>query len=168
MLVSELAKSQITVALSGDGGDELFCGYQIYKNLAYLDNIEPFVNSFRSLTLGLIIYRETIPKLRAIFLIQIFEQNSIHYFMGDDLAARLVIGEKQSPLFQIEDRFALNNWQTRRMLLDMLTYLPDDILVKVDRASMKYGLEARAPLLDYRILELSFRCNMILNIEMGN
>ena len=159
MLVSELAKSQITVALSGDGGDELFCGYQIYKNLAYLDNIEPFVNSFRSLTFGLDKFTGKLsPKLRAIFLnSDIRTKTQLHYFMGDDLAARLVIGEKQSPLFQIEDRFALNNWQTRRMLLDMLTYLPDDILVKVDRASMKYGLEARAPLLDYRILELSFR-----------
>lgn len=159
MLVSKLAKSQITVALSGDGGDELFCGYQIYRNLAYLDDLEPFLKVLRSIIPGSEKFAEKLsPKLRAVFSNKdIQTKTQLHYYMGNDLPTRLVIGEKQSPLFQIENRFALKNWQTRRMLLDMLTYLPDDILVKVDRASMKYGLETRAPLLDYRILELSFR-----------
>lgn len=49
------------------------------------------------------------------------------------------------------------NWQERRMMLDMMTYLPDEILCKMDRASMYYSLEARCPLLDYRVIEKSFQ-----------
>lgn len=59
--------------------------------------------------------------------------------------------------FEIEDRYQVKNWQTKRMLLDMDTYLPYDILCKVDRASMKYSLESRCPILDTDVMEYSFR-----------
>lgn len=56
-----------------------------------------------------------------------------------------------------EKYLTMADWQERRMLLDLQTYLPDDILAKTDRASMKYSLEVRCPLLDYRVVEESFR-----------
>jgi asparagine synthase (glutamine-hydrolysing) len=59
-------------------------------------------------------------------------------------------------LYPIETTLREDNWQRRRMLLDMKTYLPGDIVCKIDRASMKYSLEARCPFLDVNVMEYSF------------
>lgn len=59
--------------------------------------------------------------------------------------------------FNKERLIDTENWQERRMLLDMYTYLPEDVLTKADRASMKYSLEMRCPLLDTNVMEYSFR-----------
>ena len=70
--------------------------------------------------------------------------------------------------FEEEAKYSELNWQIRRMLLDMDTYLPGDILCKVDRASMKYSLETRCPILDKEVMEFSFGLPHSYKYEEGN
>ena len=74
-----------------------------------------------------------------------------------ETAYGMVKGEAIPILYHVESAYREKNWQERRMLLDMDTYLPGDILCKVDRASMKYSLEARCPILDKEVMEYSYR-----------
>ncbi|MCI8315321.1 MAG: asparagine synthase (glutamine-hydrolyzing) [Lachnospiraceae bacterium] len=163
MLVAGLAAKDVTVVLSGDGGDEFFCGYNIYDNVAQAQKLDllgrmtygvcqfpPFC------ALGLF---ERLP-----FRVQVVAGNH-------DVETKTQIGgrtylkvidrmllESGVPFkFPIESKYQENNWQARRMLLDEETYLPGDILCKVDRASMKYSIEARCPLLDVNVMEYSYR-----------
>lgn len=66
-----------------------------------------------------------------------------------------------------ESRFLVDDWREKRMLLDMETYLPGAVLAKVDRASMKYSLECRSPILDYRIIEFSQKLSSSLKFHNG-
>lgn len=158
MLVSQLAKQDITVALSGDGGDELFCGYNIYDAMIsakqfdfYGGLVYKIVRSFRLLN--------RLPfKIKMIAMNRDLETKT--QFGGENYISRLedILKDGHNNIkYKIESQFPLDNWQIRRMLLDMITYLPGDILTKVDRASMKYSLETRCPLLDKNIIEYSFR-----------
>lgn len=163
MLVSQLAKSKVTVALSGDGGDELFCGYDRYDwtNLARkYDNIGLIINKL--LSLPVINKMELINKfpsgVQAVILNR--ENSKKSQCVGIynlEICKNMVINEQLDIMYPIEDSFNTNNWMQRLMLVDLLTVLPEDLLHKVDRATMKYSLEGRAPLLDYRIIEYSFR-----------
>ena len=70
--------------------------------------------------------------------------------------------------YETESGYGEDRWQIRRMLLDMDTYLPGDILCKVDRASMKYSLEARCPILDKDVMEYSFRIPHSFKFHKGD
>ncbi len=164
MLVSKLAKERVTVALSGDGGDEFFCGYNIYKNVAQaqkLDKLGAAVNGVAGITH----LRKTEVYKRLPFKVRVIAENrnrltktqlsSMNYI---EAANRMILcDDSLSCKYEIEDRYNAKDWQIIRMLVDMETYLPGDILCKVDRASMKYSLESRCPILDKEVMETSFR-----------
>lgn len=162
MLVSELARKEVTVALSGDGGDEFFCGYNNYALIGQVQKLD---------WLGGAVYSAlTLPGVRRLnlmerlpFKVRVIASNrnpetktqfgSAAYF---ELAEKLIRTEILPVCYPIESCYKEKNWQERRMLLDMDTYLPGDILCKVDRASMKYSLETRCPILDTRVMEYAF------------
>ena len=163
MLVAELAKKDVTVALSGDGGDEFFCGYNAYDSVAWAQKLDVIGNITYSICnlpgiKNLQILTQMPLKVRVIA--QNRDKRTKTQFASDSyihMVKQMVRDEQISVLYPIEQDYGEKNWQERRMLLDMDTYLPGDILCKVDRATMKYSLEARCPIMDKDVMEYAYR-----------
>ncbi|MGH9291707.1 MAG: asparagine synthase (glutamine-hydrolyzing) [Acidimicrobiales bacterium] len=184
-LVSRLARGQVTVALSGDGGDELFGGYNRHTFgppiLRAMGRVpDPFRRALaRILTapspsswdaffarFGALLPRRArmrIPGIKVQKLARVLAVN------GTDALYRMVASTWQEgslPMLgrEPEDPFGLppvpielDDEASRMMYLDLVSYLPDDILVKLDRATMAVSLESRVPMLDHRVVELAWR-----------
>ena len=163
MLVANLAKKDVTVVLSGDGGDEFFCGYNNYDKIAQAQQLDVLGGMVYGLCrLPGIKQAKLLDKMP--FKVRIIAANrdkeTKTQFGADNYlktAYGMVKGDAISISYRIESLYQEKNWQERRMLLDMDTYLPGDILCKVDRATMKYSLEARCPILDKDVMEYSYR-----------
>jgi asparagine synthase (glutamine-hydrolysing) len=197
ILVSRLAREKVTVALSGDGGDELFCGYQRYFFAERLWRLmSRFPVCLRSLVAS-VIRKTPRPVLGAMSYPLSYLQGKTTlpgstpvnrlYEFADLLDERkfvrcyrwlvsqikspddLVIGSGDPNTGAFESRDWMDTWDYFRLMsyLDVISYLPDDLLVKVDRASMAVGLEARVPLLDHRIVEFAARMPTHLKIHSG-
>jgi asparagine synthase (glutamine-hydrolysing) len=150
------------VVLSGDGGDELFWGYGAYRWAKRLKH--PMLRAFRSpiahiLSLGSSRYKrvshlfnfETVEFLP----FHIFSQEQ-YYFSQREVQSILNSDFVHSLEFKSFENVQNINEVELQSLSDFVYYLKDDLMVKVDRASMRYSLEVRSPLLDYRIVEFAY------------
>lgn len=189
-LVSRLARSAVTVSLSGDGGDEAFAGYtrfDVIQRLGPMLDIAP-----RALRCGLgraitllspeawnrvsgLLPRSLRPRLagdRAHKLAHLLSLRD-----GDDfydgmqrmwlVPPTMPAAAKMPCLASVDGWIGRDQRLARMQLSDMIAYLPDDIMVKVDRASMAVSLESREPLLDHRVIEFAWRLPPALKIRAG-
>lgn len=184
-LVSQLAKRQVTVALSGDGGDESFGGYRRYilgRRFWRLLRCMPLPlrktlsTSFKSDRFDSLSNLLLSPSLRnAIATIankgdsESPDELYLRLVSNDGIQAGAVINgiEPETLLAQEMSHSAPGDLVSRMMYLDSMTYLPDDIMVKVDRASMAVSLESRAPYLDRRIVEFAWSLPLSMKIRNG-
>lgn len=175
LMVSKLARQHVTVALSGDGGDELFMGYGFYIWAKRLNN--PFLKAFRKpISKSLFMFGNSRLK-RGSKLIDytndarkkshIFSQEQ--YFFTENEIEKLLI--KSGPITLNET--ILNpkrqlSAMEEQSFFDIKNYLPEELLVKTDRASMHHSLEVRVPLLDHRLIEFAINLDESLKMKGGN
>lgn len=187
-LVSKMAREHVTVILSGDGGDELFGGYdtyvadkmaQTYRQIPGFIRkglVEPFaralpptaqkkglVNKIKRFTEGAA-YPADLQHVR--WMIFLSEKDRAALFLPDHLE-NIRDGATYSLMRDYFSRAKTGDRLNQQSFVDLKTYLVDDILVKVDRMSMATSLEARVPFLDHRIVEFAFRVPGNLKIKNG-
>jgi asparagine synthase (glutamine-hydrolysing) len=192
-LVSKLARQHVTVSLSGDGGDEFFAGYHRYflgrKLWDKAGSLPRFARPAAAAAMRAIpiaawnkllspAHRfvprplrreragERIHKLAAAMTTA--DPDSLYREVVSQWRG-LVSGARELPI-AITERAAwprIGDYVERMMYFDQVSYLPDDILVKVDRASMAVSLEAREPLLDHRLIEFAWRLPLSMKLREG-
>ncbi len=181
--LSELTRKHVTVALSGDGGDELFAGYERYRALWLSSRLQRLFPVHRVPGIGLVQRLPDSNRQRSLFRrakrfidalgqpaarrylnwIQIFPESMRASLYTDEFVQTL---PGDDPFEFLDTAWAQSEGRdvvTRASMTDTLTYLPFDLCTKVDIASMAHGLEVRQPLLDHRIVE--FAASLPVNLK---
>jgi asparagine synthase (glutamine-hydrolysing) len=195
-LVAQMARTHVTVSLSGDAGDELFGGYERYRwaeriwsrvrllphplrrmlarsitsvSPHHWDNAVRAVQTALPKSIRFDRPGDTLHKLAEVLAVRTPEQ--IYYQLVShwkDPARFVVGGAEPRTILQDPSRWAEVDGLTHRMMfLDLVSYLPDDILVKVDRAAMGVSLETRVPMLDHRVVEFAWRLPLEYKVRGG-
>lgn len=193
-LVSKLAREHVTVSLSGDAGDELFCGYTRYlmaqRAWGKLSRMPAFVRKMMGGAIHGLSPRAWNRLLGP--LTPVMPRAMRHGNIGDKLhkgarvlsadsplvlyqmlvshwhdPAAVVIGGTEQPVRLTDGGMLINDasYVEQMMALDLVGYLPDDILVKVDRAAMGVSLETRVPMLDHRVVEFAWKLPMHMKLR---
>jgi asparagine synthase (glutamine-hydrolysing) len=174
--VSKLTREHVTVALTGDGGDELFGGYLRYRAVQWASRLDwlppgvrrlaaaggsgPAQGGSRSLWRRAQRFASGLnesPARRYYLWMSLFDDHRRRKLFGDALLSQAPTRDPFAFLDAAMSRAAHRDPVSRAALADVITYLPCDLLAKVDIASMANGLECRAPLLDHRVVELAAR-----------
>lgn len=174
-LVSKLAKKEITVALSGEGSDELFAGYSRLFLYDYKrQRLKKRLWSLPEFTRGraaACFFKKVLPKYQGKFE---FLRNPIgldkvvsmgDYFttdqkksvLDDHIYARIAERDSYTIIENLLKNYDEINYLDRKLIVDLSYWLPDDLLIKADKATMANGVELRVPFLDYELVEFAFR-----------
>ena len=188
MYLSEMTRQHVTVALSGDGGDEMFCGYTRYLAVKLASRFDRLPGVLKNLLTAKIWQKipsgagktslrrrakrflralGQTPEQRYLRWVGIFEESQRHELYTPEFARSL--GDHNAGDFLLDAYAACpsRDFVTRTTCADILSYLPCDILTKVDVASMAFSLECRSPFLDQQVVELAARMPIELKLH-GN
>jgi asparagine synthase (glutamine-hydrolysing) len=190
-LVSAMTRKYVTVALSGDGGDELFAGYNRYQLASRFDRtLSGIPMALRKILaagvtsvepkswdrLGRLVPKGRLPPMlgdklhKAASVLDAPDGGALYRRLVSHWEPAEIMPEVTEPRGLLCDgsvRSEFPDLLDRMQFLDLVTYLPDDILTKVDRASMAIALEARVPLLDHRVIELAWQLPHSVKIRNG-